>query len=525
MASWWRGIALVMALVSTFGGCSDDDGAKPGSNASKGASGGTTLEAGAAGNGDVGGAETGGTAGSSASAGRGGSAGMNPVPAGWMCNYSAYGDGKCDCGCTVPDKDCSTQELAACEVCNGFGSCSPAPCPGRIDPDDVTSCPPVPSGWTCPAETFGDGSTCDCGCGIQDEDCADHELASCDRCDAGGSCAHGVCPSAISPDDNTTCEVPTRWTCEVPAYGDGHCDCGCGAVDSDCPDAKQASCEVCDSTSCSPFYCEVEEDDNAHCPAPPRQWECSPRLYRDGERCDCGCGVVDPDCESSAAESCDVCNDPGSCSGQPCPSFINAENNAACDQPTPPAEWACGALTYADGAECDCGCGVPDPDCRFSDVASCVRCYVCGGQGACEGTIDPDDSTQCAPPPPEWQCTTPQFRDLKCDCGCGIPDLACEFIELLYVCGNYPVEGCSGGNKSHVDPNHNHLCIISVPEEWTCNRAYYEDGLCDCGCGAPDRDCPSEDVSACDECDGDGSCSSAACPGSITEDDNAHCTG
>ncbi len=28
----------------------------------------------------------------------------------------------------------------------------------------------------------------------------------------------------------------------------------------------------------------------------PLEWTCSPTLYGDGGGCDCGCGVVDPDC-------------------------------------------------------------------------------------------------------------------------------------------------------------------------------------------------------------------------------------
>jgi hypothetical protein len=102
-------------------------------------------------------------------------------------------------------------------------------------------------------------------------------------------------------------------------------------------------------------------------------------------------------------------------------------------------------------------------------------------------------------------------------------DAACQDIELRYVCGNYPVEGCSGGNKTHVDPSHNPQCIVLVPDEWTCDRNYYQDGLCDCGCGAVDTDCASSEVGDCEKCDGEGSCSTAACPGTIAADDTAHC--
>lgn len=543
MATWWRPIAFLVLPVATWIGCShdSDDGpsGKPANDAGAAgerASGGTGGEGGAADAGsDEGGAagtasggmdEIGGGSGAAGTSGRGETAGA-PVPAGvpaeWACNYFAYGDGTCDCGCGAPDEDCTEEDLTECEVCNGAGSCSVAECPGRIDPEDTSRCTAPPEGWTCSPVSYGDG-TCDCGCGIVDEDCPNTEVASCEECTAEGSCANGPCPSTLSADDNTRCEIPPRWTCDRALYGDGTCHCGCGVVDIDCPDESDASCEVCDRSSCSPFGCAVEPDDNAHCPEPPPVWKCSARLYHDGSRCDCGCGAIDPDCESLGVDACDKCDAPGSCSAQPCPSFINAESNDRCDVPAPPPGWTCAAAAYGDGIECDCGCGVADPDCRDAEFTTCVRCLSCGGHGACEGTVDPADTTQCAPPPSGWTCSAEHYRDAVCDCGCGIPDSYCQNIELLYVCGNYPVEGCSAGNRAHIDPNHNALCIINVPGDWTCDRSYYDDGLCDCGCGTVDLDCPSNDVSDCEACDDEGSCSSTECPGTIVPDDSAHCS-
>jgi hypothetical protein len=163
-------------------------------------------------------------------------------------------------------------------------------------------------------------------------------------------------------------------------------------------------------------------------------------------------------------------------------------------------------------------------DCRSADASSCVRCLECGGDGVCEGTILTTDPTQCAPPPSGWTCSASAYRDIICDCGCGIPDPICQGIKLLYVCGNFPVEGCSGGKSYHVDPSDNALCIISVPSAWTCDRSFYDDGLCDCGCGAVDLDCSSTDVAVCDLCNDTGSCSTTACPGTIATSDTAHCS-
>ncbi|MBV1859820.1 MAG: hypothetical protein KUG77_15520, partial [Nannocystaceae bacterium] len=45
----------------------------------------------------------------------------------------------------------------------------------------------------------------------------------------------------------------------------------------------------------------------------PPTWTCDPVAFGDGAVCDCGCGVVDPDCADATAASCDACNGAGSC--------------------------------------------------------------------------------------------------------------------------------------------------------------------------------------------------------------------
>lgn len=64
--------------------------------------------------------------------------------------------------------------------------------------------PPGPPGWNCDAQFYGDGA-CDCGCGVIDVDCPDATVASCEFCDAAGSCNTGPCPGTINPVDNATC--------------------------------------------------------------------------------------------------------------------------------------------------------------------------------------------------------------------------------------------------------------------------------------------------------------------------------
>lgn len=61
--------------------------------------------------------------------------------------------------------------------------------------------------WTCNSATHDDDDgICHCGCGIQDPDCADGTAASCDVCDAPGTCvAEGAGCEAIAADDNGSC--------------------------------------------------------------------------------------------------------------------------------------------------------------------------------------------------------------------------------------------------------------------------------------------------------------------------------
>ena len=458
----------------------------------------------------------------SATSGSGGSGGSSNVPSAWGCLRAAYGDGKCDCGCWAPDIDCMKADLEQCDVCNAEGSCNRGACPGNIDPDDSTHCTPPPDGWTCTPAAYNDGSVCDCACGIRDPDCKNAKVSSCDSCVTVGSCANGACPSDVASADNSQCEIPVRWVCEARLYGDGRCDCGCGTLDIDCPDATYVACEAC--RGCSDGSCDtIDQQDNSVCTAPPGYWTCAPRLYRDGTQCDCGCGFFDPDCETPGIEACDRCNDNDSCSLQACPGVIDPDMNGSCKPPPPPPEWTCYPYQYGGNQACDCGCGAPDIDCATSDIELCAECSNCGGTD-CRQTVKATDTTQCNPPTADWTCPAKYYADGTCDCGCGVLDPKCWGIEDGYVCQNFPVEGCSGGIKSHIDPNHNERCTVGVPSGWTCNRGFYGDGLCDCGCGAEDVDCGSSNASACKKCDDPGSCSTTACPGPILGSDNAHCS-
>ncbi|HTQ05172.1 MAG TPA: hypothetical protein VMI54_15015 [Polyangiaceae bacterium] len=130
------------------------------------------------------------------------------VPAGWTCPSSAYGteDG-CDCGCGVVDPDCFSQYVGACDYCSSSddaGSCA-SDCTD-IDLNDNSKCA-TDQGWTCDPAAYGDGESCDCGCGVVDYDCFDATVGSCDTCDDTNSCTMTRTSSCndIDPVDNSKC--------------------------------------------------------------------------------------------------------------------------------------------------------------------------------------------------------------------------------------------------------------------------------------------------------------------------------
>ncbi len=206
-----------------------------------------------------------------------------------------------------------------------------------IDPDTFASTPvpggacyhiasapfafePAPAEWTCDPYYYDDKVDCDCaGCGVVDVDCT-NDLPPID-CFEGQTC-------------NTTtlvCEgTPTAWTCDPSQFNGGAgngCDCNCGMLDPDCdlmpaePDEGCMAGETCNDSSGA---------------CVPAAWTCDVDYFDTGLSvdCDCGCGVLDPDCADATSASCDYCNDIGSCaeSAADCASApINATNNAICD--------------------------------------------------------------------------------------------------------------------------------------------------------------------------------------------------
>lgn len=324
------------------------------------------------------------------------------VPEAWTCSPYLYGNGVCHCGCGVVDLDCASASRDDCEVC--WTGCTGEGCPGPIDADNNAICTGVSRQWNCDERFWRDGVLCHCGCGALDPDCDANDIEACDRCDFEGSCSAGECPGTIDPRNVALCDPPNppaEWTCYAGFYADGSiCHCGCGAVDLDCPDDNVDSCQNCETCSYE-NACDVSVDpeDVGSCRPAPDGWTCSDYPYgdgyADGSVCHCGCGVIDLDCASLAASSCDTCAvEYGSCAEDYECTGIDPEDNTRCIDGAP-SGWTCDPDTYGDEA-CDCGCGVRDLDCASGNASACELCDAEGScsDAGCSNLVE-DDNAVC----------------------------------------------------------------------------------------------------------------------------------
>jgi hypothetical protein len=238
-------------------------------------------------------------------------------------------DGYCDCGCGEPDPDCPSPALDDCQYVHCLET-------ERVDPSDPTRCTALPAGWTCPGSWLSNGY-CDCGCGIADDEC--EASFTVDDCLVPNGCDEGSRPD---PSDPTQCIAnPAGWTCEGLLYDDGSCTCGCGIADPDCPSPTRV--EACRLDGC-PSGEGPSPRDPTECIANPPQddWTCDDALLFDGSVCDCGCGAIDPDCESEAASSCDVVH----CAAR---DELDPESIALCRERCSATSTATGSATCTNG--------------------------------------------------------------------------------------------------------------------------------------------------------------------------------
>jgi len=214
--------------------------------------------------------------------------------------------------------------------------------------------------------------------------------------------------------------VPDGWTCLQSYYGDGYCDCGCGAFDAlDCADANESSCGYCyancgsfetDASSCAPY---IDPTDNSQCAAAsdggsatdagsgvPDGWMCPLSYYDDGS-CDCGCGVMDIDCPSASADACEYCegcNAGGSlsCSGSP----VDPTDNSQCIGSTDGGSAGAGTVIfseYFEGASNNKALEIANPTGGSVDLTGYAVKLYSNGSASVSSTYNFPDATVLAP--------------------------------------------------------------------------------------------------------------------------------
>lgn len=126
-----------------------------------------------------------------------------------------------------------------------------------------------------------------------------------------------------------------------------------------------------------------------------------------------------------------------------------------------PNEWSCDAEFYGARDGCDCGCGAQDPDCADATLAACEFCIACSDSDTsdCSFWVDPNDTSSCVDPvPTEWSCERYYYGDFECDCGCGAQDADCADL-LASSCEFCDVCPGQGACESRVEAENNAICL------------------------------------------------------------------
>ncbi len=109
-------------------------------------------------------------------------------------------------------------------------------------------------------------------------------------------------------------------------------------------------------------------------------------------------GTAVPSCEDVGSDGIAECY--LSCAGgATCPDGMECWNTLACVWPE--TDWTCPLSLYDQtglAEQCDCGCGLPDPDCADGSMGACDVCDNPGSCSAeaCPGSISEDNNSLCA---------------------------------------------------------------------------------------------------------------------------------
>ncbi len=107
--------------------------------------------------------------------------------------------------------------------------------------------------------------------------------------------------------------------------------------------------------------------------------------------------------------------------------------------------WHCQPSYFDADDGCDCGCGVPDPDCGGDESLDACDYEFCGS-----GEVDPTDNALCTDDGAATSCPDDVLENGVCDCGCGEPDPDCDST-YSSAC---EVDHCPQWYSAHTFENH-----------------------------------------------------------------------
>jgi len=147
---------------------------------------------------------------------------------------------------------------------------------------------------------------------------------------------------------------------------------------------------------------------------------------------------------------------------------------------TVPPTWSCAASFYDANDGCDCNCTVWDPDCDDSGVV--FGCAIFGVDAICV----PPSQCYVQIVPTTWTCSHNYYNASDgCDCSCGAWDPDCSQV-------NVTIYGCESAEAMC---SLNGTCLYPfLPSSWVCLIDSWNDGLCDCNCGAVDPQCTPDEI-------------------------------
>jgi len=458
------------------------------------------------------------------------------VPLEWTCEPQWYdqvgsgsligGEAACHCGCGLYDPDCDQVrdgDIASVSVfaeyingtyngwvdnvnqhdtgaiCNAEGNLHYGPF--RQPLPDTTALWSCPNSWYNEVESGfshadNNAPSCDCGCGAPDPDCIFEHERFFDPNSINLYCRRGAQqgfkwndnPRSFCNAKSDVCQLLTEvpdWICPARWYGEKRhesygtngipdCNCGCGALDSDCvaqttrqtgemgllcsADGREDNKGFEDASLT--YYCHRVTNE---CVQTPTNWNliCPPHFYDEGAQnietvCDCNCGEWDTDCNNLTASL--YCSDEPSnlertwcspktlsCRQAPEGWFGHPMYYNEWEYGVPPAQNgsdsnARQALPTRQNPTCDCDQGIWDPDCDYQALDGVDT--TCGANQFCSKRTNTCETLVV----PGWTCHLSLYNELDtdtfgtnglpdCDCGCGVYDPDCVRQDRRFIQG------------------------------------------------------------------------------------------